>query len=58
MDQTQVKQIAGNVLKDLFVVGVGAAAIFVKNPEHQVEAQALTTVLQQLLPLLEAQLGA
>lgn len=54
---TVTPQLVDNVLKDLFVLGVGAAGLFVKNDAHKVEAAAIVQVLGQLLPLLEQQFG-
>lgn len=57
MANQTVGQVVDNVLKDLFVLGVGAAGIFIKNPAHQTEAAAITNVLTQLFPMLEQQFG-
>lgn len=40
------------ILHDLFLVGVAAASIFVKNPASQEKAATLIGILQQLLPSL------
>lgn len=38
----------------LYALGVSAAAIFVKNPNHQTTASAIITTLNNLLPNIEA----
>ena len=50
-------QLVDDVLKDLFVVGTSAAAIFVKNDQHKATAAAIVQVLSALLPLLEQQMA-
>ena len=42
------------LLNKLFVVGVGAAAIFIKNPNSQQHAAQIITILEELLPHAEA----
>jgi hypothetical protein len=49
-----VQSEASKIIGLLFTAGVGAAAIFVKNPNHQQTAANIITVLQDLLPELEA----
>lgn len=39
-------------MHDLFLVGVAAASIFVKNPGSQQKAATLIGILQELLPSL------
>ncbi len=48
--QTEASKIVGL----LFGVGTAAAAIFVKNPNHQQTAAAIVQVLQALLPEIES----
>lgn len=45
------------LLHKLFVVGVGAAAIFVKNPASQQKAATIISILESLLPHAEASTG-
>lgn len=40
------------ILHDIFVLGIGAASIFVKNPASQQKAVTLVTILQGLFPNL------
>ena len=47
--QTELSKILGL----FFSVETAAAAIFVKNPNHQQTASNIISVLQQLLPNLE-----
>jgi hypothetical protein len=48
--QTELSKILGL----LFTMGTAAAAIFVKNPNHQQTAANIVNVLTQLLPSLES----
>ena len=41
------------ILHDLFVVGIGAAALFIKNPNSQAKAGIIISILQSLLPHME-----
>lgn len=40
------------ILHDIFILGIGAASIFVKNPASQQKAVTLVTILQGLFPNL------
>ena len=53
----QAAAIVDTVVKDLFVAGVLAASIFVKNPDHRIQAAQITGVLQSLLPMLDPNFG-
>ena len=48
--QTELSKIIGL----LFMMGTAAAAIFVKNPNHQQTASNIIGTLQELLPSIEA----
>jgi len=45
---------ASKIVGLLFSIGTAAAAIFVKNPNHQETAASIVGVLQQLLPDIES----
>ena len=49
--------IVDTVLHDVILTGILAASIFVKNPAHQQTAASLIQAVQQLLPVLDAQLN-
>jgi hypothetical protein len=40
------------ILRDIFELGIGAAAIFVKNPASQQRAANIITILQTIFPHL------
>lgn len=50
-------QIADTILHDVIATGILAASIFVKNPASQQTAANLINAVQQLLPMLDAQLN-
>lgn len=43
---------AQTILRDLFELGVGAVAIFVKNPASQQQAANIITILKDIFPNL------
>jgi hypothetical protein len=45
---------ASKIVGLLYTLGVAAAAIFVKNPNHQQTASAIVTTLNELLPEIES----
>jgi len=45
---------ASKIIGLLFTLGLGAAAIFVKNPNHVATAGNIVTLLQALLPAIES----
>lgn len=54
VSQTPGKSIVNQaLLHDLFVVGTGVAAMFIKNPAHQEKAATLISILQGLVPHME-----
>lgn len=49
---------ADEILHDIFIVGLSAAALFVKNPKSQIFAQNIANILQSVvLPLVDAQVN-
>jgi hypothetical protein len=50
---TPVQSELSKILGLLFTMGTAAAAIFVKNPNHQQTAGSIISVLNQLLPGIE-----
>ena len=45
---TQGEEIAATVIHDIFVLGLAAAAFFVKNPQSQQKAATIVSILQSL----------
>jgi len=48
--QSEISKLLGVI----YTLGIGAVAIFVKNPNHLTTATSIVTILEDLLPSLEA----
>lgn len=50
-------QVFDTVLHDFVLLGMLAASVFVKNPQSRAKAGAIMNLVQQAMPILDAQLN-